>query len=243
MIENIRNLFFRTSAFYDPGEICICADVSVESDVSFRVDGQKMQVMWGDGEQSRIWGISQQFTHRYSHPGSYWIHIRGENMTALDIPDAHILQLDLSACPTLEYIDCSGNLLKILDLRTCKWLCELKCLNNRLTELKLGTYRKLYQIVCSFNYLEKIDVSGCPNLVEFYCNGNNLEGLDLRNCRKLLTLNIEKNRFTESALLDMITGLPLRGKNIPGLVCLGYEDSYDVEKIQRFLGRKGWFEI
>ena len=149
------------------GEIYLDIEINEKEEITFRVNAGWVKVEWGDGEQSETKRRAECFRHYYRQKGLYRILVQGENIVDLDIKKCRIVRLEVNYCPTLEFIDCSGNLLKELDVQGCKKLYELDCSHNQLEELKLGRYKKLFHLSCAWNNLEQLELGGCPGLVDF----------------------------------------------------------------------------
>jgi hypothetical protein len=72
-----------------------------------------------------------------------------ENLKFLRCNNNKLLELDLSNCKTLVYVDCCNN--QLMTLYLPEKLYELKCNNNRLTELDLSQCIKLKELKCDNN--------------------------------------------------------------------------------------------
>lgn len=239
MIGQIVNCFKKQSIIKKSGKIVFQADVSATDDISFRIDARLMQVDWGDGTNNEEAGITQQFSHRYQKSRIYQVEVTGVDITAIDIPDCHLISLDVSGCETLEYIDCSSNALAILDVQNCKCLYELRCSYNQLEELLLAEYKDLFYLACSNNSLREINLSGCRYLINLYCERNRLQNLELSCCPHLRTIFAEANAFSERSLLQLITSLKRKRASCPGILKLNLPTGFNPD----LLTTKGWYKI
>lgn len=90
---------------------------------------------------------------------------------AMETPLNKITSLDVSGNLSLEFLDCSYNLLDTLII---------------------GNNDKLVELNFTANFLSHIDLSGCPNLLTLWCIGNPLEELDISASTKLEAIYIEE---------------------------------------------------
>lgn len=238
-----RNLFSCKSIKF--GEIGFNIDISTPDEISFWIDARRVWVDWVDGNKSDEITTIGLFSHKYVSTGKFRVRVYGEGIADVDIRKCNITSLEVSKCPTLEFLDCSENALAMLDVTNCKQLYELYCGRNQLQELMLGKYDNLFYISCSCNNLEKIQLSGCRNLVNFRCRQNRLDSLDVSHCRKLASVNIEGNRFDFKGLKDFLSTLVIRPSNDIGFIVfhhnIGGDD--DDSMVRSIVNKKGWREI
>ena len=228
------------------GQIGLSVNVLAGSELCFRIEAAQATVEWGDGTTSQKNNLVELFSHKYEKTGVYRLCVKGKNITDIDIPRSNIVVLDVSQCPTLEFIDCSDNQITELDLRNCKGLYEVYCAKNRIRELKLSKYRKMFYLSCSCNELKSLDLSGCRKLVTFRCRKNHLSELDFRKCRKLMSVNVEQNDFTYQGILNLVTSLVKRPRYDTGFIVLQHETGageLQQEELANLMKRKGWCEI
>lgn len=243
IVDYFGNLFVKKRQIY--GEIRFCVNLSVSEEISLRVDAQEVLIEWGDGETAQGSRIDP-FLHHYMKAGSYSGCIRGKNITDIDIPYCHLRTLNVSGCPTLEFIDCSDNELTELDLRNCTDLYEVYCAKNEIRELKLSKYKKLFYLSCSSNQLEHLDLGGCTKLVTLRCRNNLLRKLDLRRCPKLMSVNVERNKFNIQELCEFIAALVRRPVYDKGFLVFRGEDEDEEHKwieCLNIMKKRGWCEI
>ncbi len=107
-----------------------------------------------------------------------------------------IMDLDVSHCTDLEYLDCMDDDLTDLDVSQCVNLKRLVCANNYLTELDVSHCVNLEQLNCSNNNLTYLDVSDNVSLSYVDCNANALENLDFGNIVELQMLSCSNNQLT-----------------------------------------------
>lgn len=110
--------------------------------------------------------------------------------------------LDLSLCPNLSVLDCSGNQLENLNLQNNKELVVLICSDNQLQELQVATCPNLSKLWCSNNPIGSLDLSECKELGALWCYNCNLSELDLRHNPYLSGIDCYKNNLTS---LDLYT--------------------------------------
>lgn len=239
MIKKILDYIRKKDSCNSSCTIWLNIDISTEWEVSFRVDGENMQVEWGDGSLTEVKHQTEQFAHEYATAGTFQLVIRGENITAIDIKNCYCSFLDLQECETLEYIDCSCNDLKTLEVGRCKLLNELHCGNNQLETLILDGLSKLFYVSCPSNRLKNLSFRKCRKLVNLYCSHNELQNLDLSCCRKLVVVKAENNLFDEDALLRFISTLKHKFNRTPGLLGI----NKNTERISLSIAEKGWCKI
>lgn len=243
MVGKIINFFRKKNTCNKSGIIGLKVEVTFDKDVSFRVDGDDMQVNWGDGTVSGHKQLTEQFVHEYQEEGVYDILITGNNITALEMPGCSCIGLEVGTIETLEFINCSNNRLQQLEVCGCDRLYELYCDNNRLQSLCLDGLSELYYLSCTGNCLEAISLKDCRNLVNLYCSQNKLRSLDLSHCRKLLIVKAGENAFDEIALLHFISTLEHKINNKTGLLGIHGILSANIEQIRISIAEKGWCEI
>lgn len=228
------------------GQISLSVNVLAESELCFRIEAAQASVEWGDGTTSQKSDSVEPFSHKYEKTGTYQLCVKGKNITDIDIPRSNVVVLDVSQCPTLEFIDCSDNQITDLDLRNCKGLYEVYCAKNRIRELKLSKYRKLFYLSCSCNELKSLDLTGCRKLVTFRCRKNHLSELDFRKCRKLVSINVEQNDFAYRDMLNLAASLVKRPRYDTGFIVLQHdlaEGELQKNELTNLIKKRGWCEI
>lgn len=243
IVDYFGSLFVKKRQIY--GEIRFSVNLSGPEEISFRVDAQEILIEWGDGETAQGSRI-EPFQHHYMKAGSYNGCIRGKNITDIDIPYCYLRTLNVSACPTLEFLDCSDNELTELDLRNCTDLYEIYCAKNKIQELKLSKYKKLFYLSCSSNQLERLDLGGCTKLVTLRCQNNLLHKLDLKRCPKLMSVNIERNKFNTQELCEFLSALVRRPVYDKGFLVFRdeeEEEEYEWTECLNIMKKRGWCEI
>lgn len=182
------------------GEIRAKLRVNSGNELKFRINGDSMEVNWGDGNRSGVKKGTEYFTHVYTEGGTFDLTVTGEKIVDVYMQDCYLEKLDVTQCYTLEFLDCSENNLEELDVRNCRQLYELYCGRNRLQELKLSEYPELSYLSCPWNELRSLDLNGCRKLFQLECKGNHLTHLDVSKCKKLVGINIAKNDMTIEAV-------------------------------------------
>ena len=97
-------------------------------------------------------------------------------------------ELDVSAFPKLQSLNCSYNKLNKINVANNPELEELQCQGNELTELDVSQNRKLWLLDCGRNKLSKLDVSGNVALMHLGCDGSGLTSLDVSQNPELKSL-------------------------------------------------------
>lgn len=228
------------------GQICLRVNVLAESVLCFRIEAAQATVDWGDGTTSQKSDLVELFSHKYEKTGVYQLCVKGKKITDIDIPRSHVVTLDVSQCPTLEFIDCSDNQITELDLRNCKGLYEVYCAKNRIREIKLSKHKKLFYLSCSCNELKDIDLRGCRRLVTFRCRENHLSELDFRGCRRLVSVNVEQNDFNYQGMLNLVASIVKRPRYDTGFIVLQQntgEEKFQKEELTSLVKKRGWCEI
>lgn len=228
------------------GQIDLKVNVLAGSELCFRIEAAQAIVEWGDGTTSQKSNLTEPFSHIYEKTGVFRLCVKGVNITDIDIPRSNVVLLDVSQCPTLEFIDCSDNQITELDLRNCHGLYEVYCAKNRIRELKLSKYRKLFYLSCSCNEIKNLDLSGCWKLVTFRCRKNHLTELDFRKCSRLVSVNVEQNDFTYPGMMKLAASLVKRSRYDTGFIVLQHnagENELQRTELTNLLTRKGWCEI
>ena len=228
------------------GQIYLNVNVLSGSELCFRIEAAQATVEWGDGTISQKSNLIEPFSHKYEKTGVFRLQVKGTNITDIDIPRSNVVALDVSQCPTLEFIDCSDNQITELDLHNCRGLYEVYCAKNRIRELKLSKHRKLFYLSCSCNELTDLDLSGCRKLVTFRCRKNLLSELDFRKCRRLVSINVEQNDFTHRGMMNLVASLVKRSRYDTGFIVLQHdsgEQEIQRKELTNLIARRGWCEI
>ena len=154
-------------------------------------------------------------------------------LEALVCQDNVLKNLDLTKCPDLKYLDCSGNrelsrielsndsLLLALDcnrtaidlsqyLPRWKYIGELDCRAMQLTELDLSG-NPLTFVDCSNNRIDTLSLEG-SGVKELYCNESDIRKIDMGSemLPRLRVLSCNFNRLTELDL-SLLPGLEMVG--------------------------------
>ena len=105
--------------------------------------------------------------------------VDGQPVRGLRAQMAGLTSLDLSACPTLAYLDCMFNDLTSLDVTGCPELAYLDCFGNQIAQLDLFACPGLVSLDCGRNQLTALDVTSCAALTYLGCTENALASLSL----------------------------------------------------------------
>jgi len=170
--------------------------------------GEKFTIDWGNGTNlDTITGTGNWTSISYTYPsGSFYsVTIMGITpncfFTALDLrhPSSmptdrnYVTELDLSACLSIQTLDCSKNSLSSLDLSNNVALTILNCSQNQLNSLNVNNNAVLIELNCSANQLSTLNLSNNVVLVELLCSANQLSSLDLSNNTALTRLGCGNN--------------------------------------------------
>ncbi len=161
-------------------------------------------------------------------------------LTSLDCSgNRQLTELNLSQNTALLSVDCHNCNLSTLNVKACSQLTHLYCNGNRLAELILLTYNPALQVLhCYENQLSSLSLYQKANLQELDCHSNRLTSLDVLNCPQLQHLDcsfnllareldfvtsenlqylaIHKNRFSQTAMDNMVYYLATRSQDSPG---------------------------
>ncbi|EFW37565.1 leucine-rich repeat domain-containing protein [Treponema phagedenis] len=96
--------------------------------------------------------------------------------------------LDVSACPKLEVLRCSGNQIKSLDLITNNVLRELYCGNNQISALNLKVQKNLAVLHCEGNLLRTLNLTAAKKLTELRCSENAIQTAEMDALLKTLPM-------------------------------------------------------
>ena len=165
---------------------------------------------YGMGTLPYAAGDTAYYTVTVSVPEAYIFDFNCQSVT-------NITDLNVSDCPSLEYLRCGGNRLTSLDLTDNTVLKQVKCDNNQLTNLDLSNKVLLTEVTCSYNNLTDLNLTGsmqidtldCSNneftaldfsgrtaLTELKCIGNPLATLNVSSCTALKQLDCYDNQLT-----------------------------------------------
>ncbi len=169
---------------------------------------------WGDGNHSEYNKGDHYYVLRYTYQkeGLQKLKISGTNISYLKAQRLCMTDLDVSDCPTLEYLDCSGNELLQLDLQFCPLLEELYCNSNNLSTFSLPENNKISLLNISYNNLQSLILRNNFHLQSLHCAFNQLNNIDLQGCRNLNDLNISNNNLQGNVLNRVFSDLPIKAE-------------------------------
>lgn len=101
------------------------------------------------------------------------------SLSALNVSDNYLTEIDVTECPNLETLSCSGNMLKELNLMKNPKLVNLYCGRNQLTQLNVENNTEIVTLSCDSNFLKKVDFSMLYTLARLDVSHNQLSRLDL----------------------------------------------------------------
>ena len=107
---------------------------------------------------------------------------------AISTFDCHgnaLVEVDVRALQSLEYLDCSYNDLRELDLGLLPELQALDVDDNHLTKLEVRQLGDLRVLNCAGNGLKELDLSGLGSLEILDCSSNQISSLLLEGCASL----------------------------------------------------------
>ncbi|MCL1880520.1 MAG: Ig-like domain-containing protein [Actinomycetia bacterium] len=151
--------------------------------------------------------------------------IAGYAVVSVDLSWRGLSNLDVSACKSLRYLDCSGNQLAVLDISANPLLEELYCYDNQLTSLNTANNQGLVYLSCANNQLTGLDINANKALRFLYCEHNLLKSLDIGANAALVYLDCFGNYLTDLQYLsEWLKGnegelLPQYLENSFGLEC------------------------
>ncbi|MDR0295563.1 MAG: hypothetical protein LBH91_05165 [Prevotellaceae bacterium] len=162
---------------------------------------------WGDGESERTLLIDPpdlgfiyeyEFSHTYTTANTKTITITANNkVTGLATDRSGVVAaLDVTACPSLKYLNCNYEHLTSLNLSKNAALVKLKCIGNRLTGLDISKNTALEELMCYDNQLTILDLSKNTELIELGCQNNQLTSLSVNKSPMLKYLYCQGNRLT-----------------------------------------------
>ena len=210
------------------------------SEVSHRVDddfGLVPYTEFGFASGSRFTGVGMDFSDMGISDLTGIEYFKG--LEALVCQDNALESLDLTKCPDLRYIDCSGNaalsriemaedsLLFVLDCnRTAldlmqalpRWknLWGLDCRAMQLTELDMRGNLRLSFVACSNNQIDTLSLAG-TQIGDLYCSENGMRWIDFG------TDTLQSLWFLDCAF-NRLTGLNLSlSPNLEGIFLMGNE--------------------
>lgn len=219
------------------GVVNLKVKVEDETAVRFFIDAETLLIDWGDGEST------YKTSHRYSQGGEYVVRIVGSAINALDISRCYVSDLNVCGCPWIEYLNCSGNMLRVLDVSGCRWLMALDCSLNDLHELRLGEHSFLKILDCHTNLLKDLRLSGCANLLYLYGSLNELRNLDLGCCQEIRCVDIGNNCFNTGGLNRFFDSLPLAPAGEESRVMCDLNQGYGSDCDMDLLRRKRWCSV
>ena len=116
----------------------------------------------------------------------------------IEVSGKGISRLDgIEYLTSLNYLDCSVNLLTQLDISSNTELTYLLCTNNQLTKLNVLDNKKLIYLACHNNQITELNTKNNTDLITLYCANNQLTSLDVSNHTKLKYLECGGNPLTK----------------------------------------------
>jgi len=167
----------------DDGSETITMKTAKQGEVLLFITGSNITINWGDGNIDYI-GNSTSFSgdeiiNIYSNAVPRTITITGDDISRLNCSNMDLTELDVSACPSLEWLGCWGNKLTSLNVSDNFNLEQLYCFENLLTSLNVSANINLKYLHCFDNLLTSLNVSANTNLTELICFDNNMEAAAL----------------------------------------------------------------
>ena len=116
----------------------------------------------------------------------------------IEVSGKGISKLDgIEYLTSLNYLDCSVNLLTQLDISNNTELAYLLCTNNQLTKLNVLDNKKLIYLACHNNQITELKTRNNTDLITLYSANNQLTSLDVSNHKKLKYFQCGGNPLTE----------------------------------------------
>jgi len=173
-------------------------------EISFTVNASTSSlayVDWGDGVLNE-YSVGTSATAITGTPSntSDTIKIYSSNFTDISCPGIKLTYLDVSNCPSIQYLRCQENSLAYLNVSNASSLLNLTCYDNNLDTLDVSDCSSITSFDCHSNVLTSIDLSNSINLQQLNCSNNSLNSLDLSNNANLTELYCEENKLTIAEL-------------------------------------------
>ena len=166
---------------------------------------------WGDGSSPQSVELKEltldnygqidekhYIAHTYAEgSGKKTIKVTG-TITGIDSGNtAAVTAIDVTAMPTLKYLDLYDEKLTALDVSQNTALTWLRCPFNAITSLNLSANTALTRLTCQNNALVRLDVSKNTALTELYCGNNAIVSLDVSRNTALEELNCSDNALVQ----------------------------------------------
>ena len=119
------------------------------------------------------------------------------DLVSLECTGNSLTSLDVSHCSALESLRCDANSLTSLNVSNNSLLTNLSCADNKLTSLDLSHNPDLEYLACDVNRLTALDVSLQTSLTSLFCRGNQLTALDVSHNSALNMFGCGENKLTE----------------------------------------------
>lgn len=180
----------------------------------------RLVIDWGNGNIQEYNNSYGYFNIRYTYPqeGQQQLIIYGSHITYVQATELCMNDLFLSRCPSLEYLNCSGNELNSLDISGCQQLEELYCNSNNLSHLDIPAPNHLFQLHISYNNLQELNLRHCPHLQSLNCSHNRLCSLLLPERSTINDINISENFLEETMIETVFRALPPKNPNDYALI-------------------------
>lgn len=120
----------------------------------------------------------------------------GANMFSLACQDNLLTSINVTNCPTLEFLEVQNNALTSLDVSTNPMLFRLFCWNNQLTLLNVNGCANLNGLSCEDNQLTTLDLTSNVGLSQLNAARNALTTLVIGNKPGLSFLNFRDNQVS-----------------------------------------------
>ena len=224
--NNLTTLYFTAPVLYPTKDYYLDVDASGNkgSYYSFYnsciIDGDtistwtKRTFYFGDREYSNILWYRSLRANFYDQEYKKYVFLLydldSEKEINPNIPVTYTMQLP--ACNSLVYLDCSKNNITNLELPYANNLQQLYCWNNKLTSLDLTACTSLQKLRMSHNKIPEIDLSKCLQLEVLYAKNrigepgvfanwnHGLTSLDCSGLAELREVRLSRNKMTS---LDM----------------------------------------
>ena len=185
--------------------------------VTFSLQNKPITIDWGDGKgpQSYTSEAGKNYGIKYANTDEYTVTVTSVycNITQLMVEDKNITALDISKCPLISVVWCSGNSISELDLSKNTAMTYLTCNNNKLTSLDISKLTELLYLYAENNSIPSLNPTKCTKLKDLRIHNNLITSLDVSKNTQLEFLSCYNNSIGS---LDVSKNIKLTYLNFRG---------------------------